>query len=133
MIELLEVPRAPACAPNDCWRITALLSAVLAAVARAPIALSLTFSACARASTAFSSTALAASKAITHLRLVVEYYAITPTKTTYCRMYCDSKGALARIGDKHHDGFSTTRRRRPHYDLKVAIRTCLLQLSIPIS
>jgi hypothetical protein len=27
--------------------------------------------------------------AITHLRLVVEYYAITPTKTTSCRIYCD--------------------------------------------
>jgi ribonuclease HI len=71
--------------------------------------------------------------AITHLGLVVEYFAITPTKTTSCRIYYDSKGALARVGDKRHDGFGTTRRCRPHYNLEVAIRTCLLQLPIPIS
>jgi hypothetical protein len=58
--------------------------------------------------------------AITHLRLVVEYYAITPTKSTSCRIYWDCKGALARVGDKRHDSFGT-------------IRTYLLQLPIPIS
>jgi hypothetical protein len=71
--------------------------------------------------------------AITHLRLVVEYYAITPTNTASCRIYCNSKVALARVGDKRHDGLGTTTRCRPHYDLKVATRTCLLQLPIPIS
>jgi hypothetical protein len=71
--------------------------------------------------------------AITHLRLLVEYYAITPAKTASCRIYCDSKAALAWVGDKHHDDFGTTRRCRLHYDLEVAIRTCLLQLPITIS
>jgi ribonuclease HI len=70
--------------------------------------------------------------AITHLRLVVEYYAIIPNKNDSCRIYCDSKGALARVADQYYDGFGTTRRCRPHYDLEVAIRTCLLKLPIPI-
>jgi ribonuclease HI len=71
--------------------------------------------------------------AITHLRLVVEYYHIIPNKNVSCRIYCDSKAALARVVDKYYDGFGTTWRCRTHYDLKVAIRTCLLQLPISIS
>jgi hypothetical protein len=46
--------------------------------------------------------------AVTHLRLVVEYYRIIPNKKVACHIYCDSKGALARVGDKYHDGFGTT-------------------------
>jgi ribonuclease HI len=71
--------------------------------------------------------------AITHLRLVVEYYHIIANKNVSCRIYCDSKAALARVVDKYYDGFGTTWRCRTHYDLEVAIRTCLLQLSISIS
>jgi hypothetical protein len=48
--------------------------------------------------------------AITHLRLVVEYYAIIPNKNDSCRI---SKGALARVADQYYDGFGTTRRCRP--------------------
>ena len=70
--------------------------------------------------------------AITHLRLVVEYHAIRPSKDASCRIYCDSKAALARVDDKYYDGFGTTGRCRSNYDLEVAIRTCLLQLPIPI-
>jgi hypothetical protein len=70
--------------------------------------------------------------AITHLRLVVEYYAIIPNKNDSHRIYCDSKGALARVADKYYDGFGTTGRCRTHYDLEVAIRTCLLKLPIPM-
>jgi hypothetical protein len=71
--------------------------------------------------------------AITHLRLVVEYYHIIPNKNVSCRIFCDSKAALARVADKYYDGFGTTWRCRTHYDLEVAIRTCLLQLPISIS
>jgi ribonuclease HI len=71
--------------------------------------------------------------AITHLRLVVEYHAILPNKNVSCRIHCDSKGALARVVDKYYDGFGTTGRCRTHYDLEVAIRTCLLKLPIPIT
>jgi ribonuclease HI len=71
--------------------------------------------------------------AITHLRLVVEYYHIVPPKNASCCIYCDSKAALARVADKYYDGFGTSWRCRTHYDLEVAIRTCLLQLPISIS
>ena len=71
--------------------------------------------------------------AVTHLRLVVEYYHIIPNKNVSCRIYCDSKAALARVADKYYDGFGTTWRCRTNYDFEVAIRTCLLQLPIPIS
>jgi hypothetical protein len=71
--------------------------------------------------------------AVTHLRLVVEYHAIRPNKEASCRIYCDSQGALARVADKHYDGFGTSARCRTHYDLEVAIRSCLRTLSIPIT
>jgi hypothetical protein len=71
--------------------------------------------------------------AITHLRLAVEYYAIIPHANSSCRIYCDSKAALARVVDEYYDGFGTTWRCRTHYDLEVAIRTCLLQLPISLS
>jgi ribonuclease HI len=71
--------------------------------------------------------------AVTHLRLVVEYYRIIPDKNVSCRIYCDSKAALARVDDKYYDGFGTTWRCRTNYDLEVAIRTCLLQLPLSIS
>jgi hypothetical protein len=58
--------------------------------------------------------------ATTHLCLVVEYYAITPTKTTSYRIYCDSKSALARVGDKRHDGFGL-RSRSDKTDLPSAV------------
>jgi ribonuclease HI len=70
--------------------------------------------------------------ALTHLRLVVEYFHIIPKETASCRIYCDSKAALARVDDKYYDDFGTTWRCRRHYDLEVAIRTCLLQLPIKI-
>jgi ribonuclease HI len=70
--------------------------------------------------------------AITHLRLVVEYHAIIPNKNASCRIYCDSKAALARVADKYYNGFGTTWRCRTNYDLEVAIRNCLLELPIPI-
>jgi hypothetical protein len=65
--------------------------------------------------------------AITHLHLVVEYYAITLTKSTSCFIHHDSKGALPRVGDTRHDSFGTTRRCRPHYHLEVAIPFCSCQ------
>jgi hypothetical protein len=72
--------------------------------------------------------------AITHLRLVVEYYHIIPNKNVSCRIHCDSKAALARVVDEYYDGFGTTWRCRTHYDLEVAIRDCLLnKLPFPIS
>jgi hypothetical protein len=46
--------------------------------------------------------------AVTHLRLVVEYYHIIPNKNVSCRIFCDSKAALARVADKYYDGFGTT-------------------------
>jgi ribonuclease HI len=67
--------------------------------------------------------------AITHLRLVVEYYHIIPNKNVSCRIYCDSKADLARVVDEYYDGFGTTWRCRTHYDF----RTCLFQLPISIS
>ena len=70
--------------------------------------------------------------AITHLHLMVEYHALRPSKDASCRIYCDSKGALARVVDTYYDGYGTTGRCRTHYDLEVAIRTCLLKLPIPI-
>jgi hypothetical protein len=71
--------------------------------------------------------------AITHLRLVVEYYHIIPNKNVSCRIHCDSKAALARVVDEYYDGFGTTWRCRTHCNLEVAIRDCLLKLPIPIS
>jgi hypothetical protein len=69
--------------------------------------------------------------AITHLRLVVEYYHIIPNKNVSCRIHCDSKAALARVVDKHYDGFGTTWWCRTHYDLEVAILDCLLKVANP--
>jgi hypothetical protein len=33
--------------------------------------------------------------AVMHLRLVIEYYHIIPNKNASCRIFCDSKAALA--------------------------------------
>ncbi len=46
--------------------------------------------------------------ALTHLRLVVEYYRIAPHQTSSCRIYCDSKAALARVVDEYYEAFGTT-------------------------
>jgi hypothetical protein len=37
--------------------------------------------------------------ALTHLRLVVEYFHIIPKENASCRIYCDSKAALTRVVD----------------------------------
>jgi hypothetical protein len=71
--------------------------------------------------------------AITHLRLVVQFYHIVPPKNLFCHIHCDNKGALSRVGNKFYDGFCTTWRCCMHYDLEVAIRTCLLPLHISVS
>jgi hypothetical protein len=70
--------------------------------------------------------------ALTHLRLIVEYSHIVPSGKASCRIYCDSRAALARVVDKYYEDFGTTWRCRQHYDFEVAIRTCLLQLPISI-
>jgi hypothetical protein len=71
--------------------------------------------------------------AVTHLRLVVEYFHIVPSEKASCRTYCDSsRAALARVVDKYYEDFGTTWRCRQHYDFEVAIRTSLLQLPISI-
>jgi hypothetical protein len=71
---------------------------------------------------------------LTHLRLIVEYFHIVLREKASCRIYCDSRAALARVDDKYYEDFavqhggvdSTTISRY------VAIRTCLLQLPISI-
>jgi hypothetical protein len=45
---------------------------------------------------------------LTLLRLVVEYFHIVPGEKASCRMYCDSKAALARVVDKYYEDFGTT-------------------------
>jgi hypothetical protein len=70
--------------------------------------------------------------ALTHLRLVVEYYVIIPNKTVSCRIHCDSKGALARC--RTNTRWIWHYWQVPHgHDLEVAIRTCILKLPIPIT
>jgi hypothetical protein len=71
--------------------------------------------------------------ALTHLRLIVEFYHIVLRKKASCSIYCDSRAALALVDDKYYEDFGTTWRCRQHYDFEVAIRTCLLQSSIPSS
>jgi ribonuclease HI len=70
--------------------------------------------------------------ALTHLRLVVEYCHIVPSEKASCRIYCDSRAALARVVDKYYEDFGTTWRWRQHFAFEVTIRTCLLQLPISI-
>jgi hypothetical protein len=66
--------------------------------------------------------------AITHLRLVVQFYHIVPPENLSCRIYCDSKGALSRVGDKFYDGFGTTWLDVPH---AIRSRSCDTDLSSP--
>jgi ribonuclease HI len=68
--------------------------------------------------------------ALTHLRLVVEYFHIVLSEKASCRIYCDSRAALARVDDKYYEDFGTTWRCRQHYDFEVVIRACLFQLPI---
>jgi ribonuclease HI len=70
--------------------------------------------------------------ALTHLRLIVELFHIVLREKASCRIYCDSRAALARVDDKYYEDFGTMWRCRQHYDFEVAIRTCLLQLPISI-
>jgi ribonuclease HI len=69
---------------------------------------------------------------LTHLRLIVEFLHIVLCEKASCRIYCDSRAALARVDDKYYEDFGTTWRCRQHYDFEAAIRTCLLQLPISI-
>jgi ribonuclease HI len=68
--------------------------------------------------------------ALTHLRLVVEYFHIVLREKASCRIYCDSRATLARVDDKYYEDFRTMWRCRQHYDFEIAICTCLLQLPI---
>jgi hypothetical protein len=61
--------------------------------------------------------------ALTH-----EYFHIVLRAKASCRIYCDSRAALARVDNKYYEDFGTTWRCRQHFDFEVAIRTCLLQL-----
>jgi hypothetical protein len=45
--------------------------------------------------------------ALTHLRLIVEFFHIVLREKASCRIYCDSRAALARVDDKYYEDFGT--------------------------
>ena len=69
--------------------------------------------------------------ALTHIRLVVQYYCVVLGRESSITLYCDSQAALAGI-TKDQRRFGTSRRCRKHYDLISAIACCTTKLQVPI-
>ena len=66
--------------------------------------------------------------ALTHIRLVTEYFQIVPPHGGFdIVIYCDSKAALQRVQDLEFDGFGTTWRCRANYDIEAEIRSFIRQ------